>query len=236
MGKHSLEIRVRDRKADLAIDLPFLRIGSGPACEIRLPAEVAPAHLATLETNGDQFFVHPAACGSSGPPASPTRVKLDQTFRLNEIVSIRVRSGAPARPRKAWALAAPRADRPGGPEAPTRDPQDKYAIGGIIFVLLLASTTFLLRQPDAKAQAAEELRQLVEAVHTGGEDRDPVLMNFRGELQEAHIATLRGDTTGAAAIYAIIRDQILQRRRPDGSFAKDFETKVYSLIGRMLTH
>jgi hypothetical protein len=235
-----LEIEVRGRRAEVLVHSPMMRIGSDPACEVRVSADVLGPHPLTLEVRDGRCILHNHAAaraelhGRSVNLGCSVAWAPGHVIRLNNDVALRLKTRA-LRPQTTVAPAPPQPppSQPGSGSGSRGRAWYMFMVTGILllcgFYWSLDRAT--LTDDDVKA----ELQELVRTAHRQGhrEAGDPYQSELCFAIQSARIATVRGDAATAAAILAAVRDALLQHRRSDGSFDGRWDAQCLDLVKKM---
>jgi hypothetical protein len=167
-------------------------------------------------------------------------------FRLNDDVTLRLKSRTLVRRSSSLATSTdrdkeststtseskPTASRKSGHGA--RGPA-WFAVVGTVIVALIAILLLTDSSDPLESQVRSELHELFVDVHRPGRSaaHDPRQTELCHAIQTARIAMLRGDAKAASTTLAAVRDALLQRRRPDGSFEGPRDEQCLSLVKKL---
>jgi hypothetical protein len=232
------------------------RIGSDPHCQLCVADADLPPHVATLEFRGGEFLLHNRHTmplllnGREVPPRGSARWPAGQVLQLTETLTLRLETnGDPApSPRPVAALPEqleepPPADEEnssaGQPGEGTEKSSKKLLPLVVTVLCVVVGGLLLLKEPSGQENAPvrnvpRDFERLITELGKEGAPAGLDADEVRSALQAARMAQLRGDRSRAQGYYAYLRDLLLERRRPDGSFSSKLEEYLWEFVGGQL--
>lgn len=231
------------------------RVGSDPKCQVCLRDAELAAHAATLEYRGGDYILHNRGEGPIrlGVRELAGRASFTwqpgQELQLTSTLVLRLEvDGDPAPGPRPVARRRPETDEPTGDDqadaavgaaAPPANRSKQLLQIGVIFLcfgggafmlLMDSSASSTLPSRNVTAEFSTLIKELSQEKASAELDPD----TLRSVLQSARIAQLRGHQPRSQELYGHLRDVLLARRRPDGSFASKVEAKVWDFVEAQL--
>ncbi len=233
-----LEIHARGRQ----VTVPFrpdsiFRVGSGESCEIKLPAELSPAVLLTVQARDGRVvaYNHGAPTATLGGHEFPLETPFDwrqgETLQAFPDVTMILRRGRTRSPRRRLSPASSSAAETG---------QSLFGLSSdvvpvcVTLACVAALGMIFVGPADNKIEVHNVLKAVILSAQEGNGSSGSTARALCFDLQEARAAQLRNDPTHARAMLLRVRDVLLHRRRPDGTFLSDWEARAFAVVCMML--